>query len=439
MEDVLRWSLLVVGSCVIAGVLVHGLWVSRKNSNKSAGASKKGQPTGGKPEYQSEKPADESGELNIVTHTIDINMDDDWDPETQPPFFSDNKTGKNEAQQGTQFDALGLGTARAVSPASPNFESETTINDPPTPEEGAEQQSQGQTTNPSASDTEQGNIDKPKMYASVVTRPKPEYTSTYQSSGQKVRGSSLKSVQGNGIHQARADRDVPSPPASLLKKTSAASTQAPEKSGTAGAEPMIGKTVDKGSQNTGAKRKGPKFAENQLSINFEDDQVNKDAQRDEELRSDKTPATAPVEVKQEVLVLNVKAPEDKPVAGSVLLPMLLTLGFKFGDQDIFHRHVNANGKGPVLFSLANMFKPGNFDIDNLENFNTQGVSLFMILPIEGDPHQVFNMMHNAARKIADELGAQILDGHRVLLTKQSLQQYVERIRDFQRQRAIQGQ
>jgi cell division protein ZipA len=92
----------------------------------------------------------------------------------------------------------------------------------------------------------------------------------------------------------------------------------------------------------------------------------------------------------------------------------------------------------VLFSLANMFKPGNFDIDNLENFTTQGISLFMILPIEDEPQQVFNMMQNAARKIADEFSAQIYDGKRSLLTKQSLQQYVEKIREFERQRLLRG-
>jgi cell division protein ZipA len=60
----------------------------------------------------------------------------------------------------------------------------------------------------------------------------------------------------------------------------------------------------------------------------------------------------------------------------------------------------------------------------------------MILPIEGDAHQVFNMMHNAARKISDEFGAQVLDGRRSRLNKQSLQQYVEKIREFERKRMI---
>ena len=136
----------------------------------------------------------------------------------------------------------------------------------------------------------------------------------------------------------------------------------------------------------------------------------------------------------DVLVLNVKAPEDREISGATLLPMLLTLGLKFGEQDIFHRHVNTNGKGPVLFSLANLFKPGVFDIDNIETFSTRGLSLFMMLPIEGDPQQVFNMMHNAARKLADEFNCQILDGSRGVLTKQGLQKYSERIRDFERKR-----
>lgn len=136
----------------------------------------------------------------------------------------------------------------------------------------------------------------------------------------------------------------------------------------------------------------------------------------------------------DVLVLNVRAPEDREITGAALLPMLLTLGLKFGEQDIFHRHVNTNGKGPVLFSLANLFKPGVFDIDNIETFSTRGLSLFMMLPIEGDPQQVFNMMHNAARKLAEEFNCQILDGSRGVLTKQGLQKYSERIRDFERKR-----
>jgi cell division protein ZipA len=192
------------------------------------------------------------------------------------------------------------------------------------------------------------------------------------------------------------------------------------------------------------RREEPNFGDDQMRIDFDTSEAASADFGDESFSANEsgndgagsTPKTAKSSIEPEVLVLNVRTPEGEPISGAALLPMLLTLGFKFGDQDIFHRHVNSNGKGPVLFSLANMFKPGVFDIDNLENFETQGISLFMILPIEGDPHQVFNMMHNAARKLADEFGAQVLDGRRSVLTKQGLQQYVEKIREFERKRMI---
>ncbi|MCU4676145.1 cell division protein ZipA [Catenovulum sp. 2E275] len=139
---------------------------------------------------------------------------------------------------------------------------------------------------------------------------------------------------------------------------------------------------------------------------------------------------------QEVLILNVVAAEGQVMSGAVLLPTLLTLGFKFGEYNIFHRHEDESGEGEVLFSLANMFNPGTFDIDNIEQFTTQGISLFLSLPVAADSTATFNMMHNAAKKIAAEFDGQVLDGQRNLLTRQTLQHYVERIREFERKQLL---
>ncbi|MDP2560174.1 cell division protein ZipA [Psychrobium sp. 1_MG-2023] len=134
----------------------------------------------------------------------------------------------------------------------------------------------------------------------------------------------------------------------------------------------------------------------------------------------------------DVLVLNVVAGEHDSLDGAKLLPCLLTLGFKFGEMNIFHRHVDATGHGEVLFSLANMVKPGVFDIDNMEQFSTTGVSLFMTLPHRQGNMETFNTMLNAAAKIAEEFDGQVLDGDRSTLTKQSTQHYVQRIREVER-------
>jgi cell division protein ZipA len=92
----------------------------------------------------------------------------------------------------------------------------------------------------------------------------------------------------------------------------------------------------------------------------------------------------------------------------------------------------------VLFSLANMFNPGTFDLENIDKLATRGVSLFMTLPGPGEPLHNFNLMHNAAKKLADEFGGQVLDGQRSVLTVQTVRHYVDKIREFQRQQLIHG-
>jgi cell division protein ZipA len=471
-DDVFRWVLLALGSCIIAAVAVHGIWTSRKNSKKKAelkaslrpGHKQQFQPSGWQ---QDEWQHDDGNEEPIHSSSvrdddfeikIDFNQDEN-DDEFQP-VKSKNTLGPGE------FDDLGVGAVRVVgnNPASvkpaPKVTQESPVEDIPSladfePSEKIKQ--------PEAKPVSSG-----KVYASVVTQPKPEYAAKFATTntGTKQTGSSTKS-SGSAVSNKSSDNyQAPEPPPFLLKtedkpepvkkevdvealKQAAKETESavapaptpvssPAESETAQVKTpekfslaeqarnlMLGKKAD-----NAKKRREPKIAEDQMRIDFEDEVATETA---------KPASSAPAktaDIPQEVLVLNVKTPENSPIQGAALLPMLLTLGFKFGDQDIFHRHVNSNGKGPVLFSLANMFKPGNFDIDNLENFTTQGISLFMILPIEGDPHQVFNMMHNAARKIADEFASQVYDGRRALLTKQSLQQYVEKIREFERKRMV---
>ncbi len=151
------------------------------------------------------------------------------------------------------------------------------------------------------------------------------------------------------------------------------------------------------------------------------------------------PEDAPAAVEpSEVLILHVSMAEHQTIAGASLLPMLISMGFKFGEMDIFHRHQDSSGNGPVLFSLANMYNPGTFDIDNMEQMSTRGLSLFMTLPCHGDALQNFNMMHNGAKKVAEEFGAQILDSHRSVMTVQTVRHYVEKIREFERKQLING-
>jgi len=139
--------------------------------------------------------------------------------------------------------------------------------------------------------------------------------------------------------------------------------------------------------------------------------------------------------KQEVISLFVSG----DIQGAALLQSMTELGLKFGDMDIFERHESPSGHGPVLFRVADMYQPGTFDLDQIENHSTRGIALFMALPLDYDGHKAFTMMYNAANKIAEAMPrAAVLDGNRNPITKQSVQHTYQKIREFERRQKLTG-
>ncbi len=142
-------------------------------------------------------------------------------------------------------------------------------------------------------------------------------------------------------------------------------------------------------------------------------------------------------VPQEVLVIHVKAAKDEYFYGSDLLDLVLDNGLRYGAMDIFHRHAGEDGEGPILFSMANMVKPGVFDLHSFEEFSTVGLSFFLALPTEtGSNMDAFEAMLATAKDIASHLGGELNDEQRSVLTGQTIEHYRERIRDFSRRQQL---
>jgi cell division protein ZipA len=123
----------------------------------------------------------------------------------------------------------------------------------------------------------------------------------------------------------------------------------------------------------------------------------------------------------EWIILKLVALKEKPYQGYEMVQTLLAEGLRFGQMNIFHRHDKNNENLPILFSLAQITKPGTFDLSNIGTLECLGFTLFFSVKRVGNPISVLDLMIETANNIADELGGKVYTQSHQLLTNEQLQ------------------
>ena len=134
----------------------------------------------------------------------------------------------------------------------------------------------------------------------------------------------------------------------------------------------------------------------------------------------------------ELIVLHVKASDPNGFTGSDLLEILLACDLRYGDKDILHRHEQADGQGSLQFSVANMVEPGTFNLEDINSFQTPGVTFFMALPGPEDPVAAFDCLVETANCLIKNLDATLLDEHHEVASLQAVNHYRDRVARFAR-------
>jgi cell division protein ZipA len=131
-----------------------------------------------------------------------------------------------------------------------------------------------------------------------------------------------------------------------------------------------------------------------------------------------------------VVALNVMAGAEHSFAGRAVRDALENSGFEYGEWQIFHYYSPLRGDAPPLFSLANMVKPGSFDLEHMDAMSTAGLSLFMVPAGEEDDIVTFDTMLAKTRQLAEALGGEVRDARRSVLTRQAIGQIREQLNEW---------
>ena len=151
----------------------------------------------------------------------------------------------------------------------------------------------------------------------------------------------------------------------------------------------------------------------------------------EAFREDTAETVAIDPADQEVIVINVMA-KDGQFKGDELLQILLACDCRFGEMSIFHRYEGSGGKGAVQFSIVNSVEPGTFDLDNINSFNTPGVTFFVKVPGPKEPIKAFDYMVETAQCLVKNLNGELRDETHSVMTAQTLEHCRNRIREIER-------
>jgi cell division protein ZipA len=129
---------------------------------------------------------------------------------------------------------------------------------------------------------------------------------------------------------------------------------------------------------------------------------------------------------EKYVVMNVMA-VGQPFKGQELLECLVEQDMALGEMSIFHRERS----GQTQFSLMNAVEPGSFDLNTMNEIETPAVSMFMRVHELRQPIRVFEQMLHVAAALAEELGGEVRDESRSVMTTQTIEHCRQELEDYE--------
>lgn len=137
-----------------------------------------------------------------------------------------------------------------------------------------------------------------------------------------------------------------------------------------------------------------------------------------------------------IITLYVAARAGQLLRGPDIVVAAEKAGLTYGHMNVFHRLVQGHPEQGPVFSVANVKKPGSFEMTEIQSLETPAIAFFLTLPAPVAALDAWEMMQPAAERMAELLDGVVLDEQRNTLGRQRVQHVREEMRAYDRQREV---
>lgn len=135
-----------------------------------------------------------------------------------------------------------------------------------------------------------------------------------------------------------------------------------------------------------------------------------------------------------IVTIYIAARAGEKLRGPDIVVAAEKAGLTYGHMNVFHRLVEGHPERGPVFSVANIMKPGSFDMAAIHELETPAIAFFLTLPAPVAALDAWEMMQPTAERMADLLGGVVLDESRNALSRQRVQGIRDELRAYDRQR-----
>jgi cell division protein ZipA len=132
-----------------------------------------------------------------------------------------------------------------------------------------------------------------------------------------------------------------------------------------------------------------------------------------------------------IVSLYVAAKAGAKLRGQDIVVAAEKAGLTFGHMDVFHRLVDGRPEQGPVFSVANIIKPGSFEMATIGELETPAIAFFLTLP--APLSDAWDTMLPAAQRMSELLDGVVLDEERNALGRQRIQHIRDELRSYDRQ------